>query len=227
MRFKTKEVYQGIYSSHQRLKDAAQRMGLTLIDEEALSLEDYIKILQKRRRTAQVDVKQEVDRRLSALNAEPFKSKYQNSLNGHVKLEKETLQQDKHELIWYKGFAIRATDFLETIADFATSKALVFLTLVAALSIQVHHLAHLVNKVGMTDNLLLGYVFGSVAELTALMLTVHKARKFMLIAFGIVQAWINVLYYCQLPNLVTKLTLSLLIAFVIFSYSEIYTDTKA
>ncbi|PHN01142.1 hypothetical protein [Flavilitoribacter nigricans] len=222
MRFKTKDVYKGIYSSHQRLKDAATRMGLTLINDEALSLETYVKLLQGRMRTAQPDVKQEVEKRLAALNASHFKVKPHSTLNGHVKLHD---RQPEIHLIWYKRITIRAADFLETVADFATSKAIVFLTLVAALSIQVHHLAHLVNKVGLTDNLFLGYIFGSVSELTALMLTVHKARKYMLIAFALVQAWINILYYCELPLLITKLTLSLLIAFVIFSYSEIYTDS--
>lgn len=221
MRFKTKDVYKGIYSSHQRLKDAANRMGLTLINEEALSLEAYVKLLQGRWRTARLEIKQEVENRLVALNVAPSKSKTHSLLNGHVK---SRLTSPKLKLIWYKRYTIRLADFLETMADFTTSRAIIFLTLVAALSIQVHHLAHLVNKVGHTDHLLMGYVFASVSELTALMLTVHKARKYMLIAFALVQAWINVLYYCELPLVITKITLSFLIAFVIFSYSEIYTD---
>ena len=128
------------------------------------------------------------------------------------------------------SIALESTDkpafiaMVEFIADWATSKAIVFLTLLGALAIQVHHVAHLVNSISSNDNLMLGYVFGSVSELTALMLTVHQARKSMLIIFAFIQCWINVLYYCQLPELTVKLTLSALIAFVIYSYSELYTN---
>ncbi len=99
---------------------------------------------------------------------------------------------------------------------------MIFLTLVGALSILVHHVAHLVNQVETTDGLLLGYVFGNVSELTALLLTIHRAKKYMLPVFAFVQAWINVIYYCELPLILTKLTLFILIAFVIFCYSEIH-----
>ena len=115
---------------------------------------------------------------------------------------------------------------IESLARWTTSRAAIFLTLLGALSIQIHHLASLVHRVTENDGLLLGYVFATVSELTALMLTVHQARRGMLITFAFVQCWINVLYYCTLPDLVIRLTLSALIAFVIYSYSELFTSVQ-
>jgi hypothetical protein len=116
---------------------------------------------------------------------------------------------------------------VESIAQWATSRAIIFLTLLGALSIQIHHLALLVHQVSPQDSLILAYIFGIVSETTALMLTVHQARKGTLLLFAFLQCWINVLYYCELPNLVIRLTLSGLIAFVIYSYSELFTSLRS
>ena len=92
--------------------------------------------------------------------------------------------------------------------------------------IQVHHVAQLVNRVSDDDHLWLGYLFGSVSEITALMLTVHQVRRRMLIIFAFIQCWINLLYYCDLPNILIKVTLSALIAFVIYAYSELFSTIQ-
>ena len=218
MHFKTVDIWRGIYSSHQRCLEAVNRLGLTLTDNDnALSKDAYQRLLQYRLKTAKAEKKAEVERRLAELNANATEEKT-------IPVKEEANNES--------GFiALKSTDkpafiaAVEFIADWATSKAIVFLTLLGALAIQVvHHVAHLVNSISSNDNLMLGYVFGSVSELTALMLTVHQARKSMLIIFAFIQCWINVLYYCQLPELTVKLTLSALIAFVIFSYSELYTN---
>ena len=178
-----------------------------------------LKPVRRKQLEFKAEKKAEVERRLAELNANTTEEKT-------IPVKEEANNES--------GFiALKSTDkpafiaAVEFIADWATSKAIVFLTLLGALAIQVvHHVAHLVNSISSNDNLMLGYVFGSVSELTALMLTVHQARKSMLIIFAFIQCWINVLYYCQLPELTVKLTLSALIAFVIFSYSELYTNEK-
>ena len=217
MRFKTLNIWRGIYSSHQRCLEAVNRLGLTLTDDgAALSKDAYQRLLQYRLKTAKAEKKAEVERRLAELNANVTE---ENTLPVKEETDRVTVSN-----------ALEAKDkpafiaMVEFIADWATSKAIVFLTLLGALAIQVHHVAHLVNSISSNDNLMLGYVFGSVSELTALMLTVHQARKSMLIIFAFIQCWINVLYYCQLPELTVKLTLSALVAFVIYSYSELYTN---
>lgn len=217
MHFKTLDIWRGIYSSHQRCLEAVNRLGLTLTDDgAALSKDAYQRLLQYRLKTAKAEKKAEVERRLAELNADVTE---ENALPFKEEIDSAPVP-----------IALESTDkpafiaVVEFIADWATSKAIVFLTLLGALAIQVHHVAHLVNSISSNDNLVLGYVFGSVSELTALMLTVHQARKSMLIIFAVIQCWINVLYYCQLPELTVKLTLSALIAFVIYSYSELYTN---
>ena len=217
MHFKTLDIWRGIYSSHQRCLEAVNRLGLTLTDDgAALSKDAYQRLLQYRLKTAKAEKKAEVERRLAELNAN-ITEEYPHPVKEET--DRATVSN-----------ALEAKDkpafiaMVEFIANWATSKAIVFLTLLGALAIQVHHVAHLVNSISSNDNLMLGYVFGSVSELTALMLTVHQARKSMLIIFAFIQCWINVLYYCQLPELTVKLTLSALVAFVIYSYSELYTN---
>lgn len=215
--FKTIDIWRGIYSSHQRCLEAVQRLGLTLRSKDnALVPDDYLQLLQYRLKTAKAEKKAEVERRIAALTTRKVKP-----------VESEPPAEPVLDTPTQHGNGKPAfLHLLEQLADWATSKAMIFLTLVGALMIQVHHVAQLVNNISESDSLLLGYVFGSVSELTALMLTVHQARKSMLIVFAFIQCWINILYYCHLPALTVKLTLSALIAFVIYAYSELYTATQ-
>ncbi len=217
MVYKTLSIWRGIYSSHQRLLEAIDRLDLTLTDDgTAISRDAYVHLLQYRSKTAKGEKKEEVERRLAELNGGVM-PKARAGVKAGVYVSPTITPSDSTDKPAF-------IEVIEYIADWATSKTILFLTLIGALAIQVHHVAQLVNTISPSDNLLIGYVFGSVSELTALMLTVHQAHKSMLIVFAVIQCWINVLYYCELPELTVKLTLSVLIAFVIFSYSELYTN---
>ena len=217
MNYTTLSIWRGIYSSHQRLLEAVGRLDLTLTDNgTAIPKDAYQHLLQYRLKTAKGEKKQEVQRRLAELNGSVM-PKTRSGVKAEAYVSASVNPSDSTGKPAF-------IEVIEYIADWATSKAIVFLTLLGALAIQVHHVAQLVNTISPNDSLLIGYVFGSVSELTALMLTVHQARKSMLIVFAVIQCWINVLYYCELPELTVKLTLSALIAFVIYSYSELYTN---
>ncbi|WP_367391677.1 hypothetical protein [Lewinella sp. LCG006] len=220
MRYATQKIWPGVYSSHQRCTQAVGRLNLTLDDQQRLSKEDYVKLLQYRLKTAKGETRTCVLNKLQTLGAVPIKAT-------------PTKTRETGDLPVAEGFPAPAVDdkpaliqAIESLARWTTSRAAIFLTLLGALSIQIHHLASLVHRVSENDGLLLGYIFATVSELTALMLTVHQARKGMLIIFAVVQCWINILYYCTLPDLVIRLTLSALIAFVIYSYSELFTTLQ-
>lgn len=211
MIYRTIDIWKGIYSSHQRCLEAVNRLALTSDEQPtALTLSAYVQLLQYRLKTAKGDNKTEAERRLARLTGSK-PPKEQPALT--------SLPEPEAANILPAPLA-----FVEQLAGWTTSYAVIFLTLIGALTLQVHHVAHLVNRISHSDSLLLGYVFGCVSELTALLLTVHQARRGMLILFAFVQCWINVLYYCRFPDLTVKLTLSALIAFVIYAYSELFTS---
>ena len=202
----TSDIWTGVYSSHQRCLEALQRLGITPRQpQSAISEAEYLRLLEYRLKTANGEKQAEVERRIARLTGGTT------ALNPATATS-EPVQPTPPRLI-------RAIQF---VAHWATSEAIVFCTLVGAIAIQVHHVAHLVHRVSDADNLWLGYVFGSVSEITALMLTVHQAKRSMLIVFAVVQCWINILYYCELPDLTIKITLSGLIAFVIYAYSDLF-----
>lgn len=216
MSYQTRTIWQGIYSSHQRCVEAVKRLGLTTDQQRGLSTAAYVQLLQYRAKTAKGKTLLTVQQRLNDLGVQDQAEK----APPVAKLLKEKNTATPNTSKINKPFIIQA---IEAFAFWATSRAAIFLTLLGALTIQIHHLASLVHRINENDGLLLAYIFATVSELTALMLTVHQARKGMLIIFALVQCWINILYYCNLPALVIRLTLSALIAFVIYSYSELFT----
>lgn len=203
-KYLTSEIWIGIYSSHQRCLEALQRLGIAP-EQSAISEEEYLRLLEYRLNTANGEKQAEVERRMARLTG------------GKAALNPATATSEP-----VQPHAPRLIRAIQFVAHWATSEAMVFCTLVGAIAIQVHHVAHLVHRVSDADNLWLGYVFGSVSEITALMLTVHQAKRSMLIVFAVVQCWINILYYCELPDLTIKITLSGLIAFVIYAYSDLF-----
>lgn len=213
--YSTHEIWPGIYSSHQRCRQAITRLNITMMDNSSIDQDDYVKLLNYRLTTADHKVKPQVIERLTTLSEKPDDQTKSTKRLASVKQSK-TKQQ-----------APVFIQHIERIAKWSTSKAVVFLTLVGALSIQIHHLALLVHRVSPQDSLILAYIFGIVSETTALMLTVHQTKKGTLLFFAFVQCWINILYYCDLPDLVIRLTLSGLIAFVIYSYSELFTSLRS
>ena len=219
MQYATQHIWRGIYSSHQRCTDAVKRLALKVDQQGRVSPEAYAELLQYRLKTAKGETRSEALNRLEKLGV---RADHSTTSPSSVEDTPTSSSLPDPELV-KKPALIQA---IESLAHWTTSRAAIFLTLLGALSIQIHHLASLVHRITENDGLLLGYVFATVSELTALMLTVHQARRGMLIAFAFVQCWINVLYYCTLPDLVIRLTLSALIAFVIYSYSELFTAAQ-
>lgn len=213
--YNTHDIWPSLYSSHQRCLQAIQRLELSLTEQSELTRADYVQLLNYRLTTANAKVKPIVLERLTNLDARPEALPHPVK---SVKAVKPGLARPVPPVL------IR---YLEQIAHWTTSRAIIFLTLMGALSIQIHHLALLVHQVSPQDSLILAYIFGIVSETTALMLTVHQARKGLLLLFAFIQCWINVLYYCELPDLFIRLTLSGLIAFVIYSYSELFTSLRS
>ena len=229
MYYKTLEIWRGIYSTHQKCLAAITRLNLELLNidgKQTISEADYITLLENRLTSIKTtEGKGAIAQRMRALGMDA--PKVLTKANGKKNTKKTTRgPKSAVSMSWHQKTSIGLIKILSTVADFFTAKPVVFVTLMAALSIQVHHLAVLVNRVGDDDGILLGYLFGSVAETTALLLTIHGAQKRTLLIFAFVQAWINILYYCDLPLLVTKITLSGLIAYMVFSYSELYTQTN-
>lgn len=212
-KYNTHEIWPGIYSSHQRCRDAIIRLGLTLTEDKFISQNDYAALLNYRLTTATDKVKPEVLQRLATIGIPSP------TLNANEQLSISSPPGPPAMPLFIRS--------VEWTAQWATSKAAIFLTLLGALSIQIHHLALIVYKVSPQDSLILAYIFGFVSEITALMLTVHQAKKHTLILFAFLQCWINILYYCELPSIVIRLTLSGLIAFVIYSYSELFTSLRS
>lgn len=220
MTYSTKDIWPGIYGSHQRCLEALQRLNLITEAKAAdLDRDAYVELLEYRLKTVKRERKALVQQRLQELGI-------RQALNGQTVKHGSGTKKVKFNTAALKPLPPAFIQAVEKLAIGATSRAIVFLTLLGALSIQIHHVAHLVNRVSQSDSLALGYIFGSVSEITALLLTIHRAQKSMLIIFAFVQCWINVLYYCRLPDLTIQLTLSALIAFVIYSYSELYTITQ-
>ena len=219
MLYATQHIWRGIYSSHQRCTEAIKRLTLEVDQQGNISRKAYVEVLQYRLKTAKGETRETALMRLEELGA-----KHDYSTLSPSSVENALTASTLSEAVPVEKPAI--IEAIESLAHWTTSRAAIFLTLLGALSIQIHHLASLVHRVTENDGLLLGYVFATVSELTALMLTVHQARRGMLIAFAFVQCWINVLYYCTLPDLVIRLTLSALIAFVIYSYSELFTAVQ-
>lgn len=204
MTYSTKDIWPGIYGSHQRCLEALQRLNLvTEAKATDLNRNAYVELLQYRLKTAKREKKALVQQRLLELGVAPV-------LNGKTVKPKSKREKANVRASAPKFKPPGFIQAIERLAIWSTSRAIIFITLLGTLSIQIHHVAHLVHRVSQNDSLALGYIFGSISEINALLLTVlHQARKSMLIIFAFVQCWINILYYCHLPDLTIQLTFSL------------------
>ena len=145
----------------------------------------------------------------------------------------------KKHLRWYEHCLNELNRIVRAITAFLKTESFVFIVLTGALIIQVNHLATLFHQVAETKSrwvLAGGFLFGGVAELTALILTIHKGNESILKAFAFLTFWINLLYYkvwldfdgtmLWCTNALIKITLSAFLAFVIYSYGELFTQSK-
>ena len=144
----------------------------------------------------------------------------------------------KGQLRWYERCLNELNRIIKALTAFLKTESFVFIVLTGALLIQVSHVAILFVQVAETKNkwiLVGGYLFGGVAELTALILTIHKGSKNTLRIYSLLTFWLNILYYkvwlgfdgtmLWYTNVLIKITLSAFLAFVIYSYGELFTKT--
>ena len=144
----------------------------------------------------------------------------------------------KGQLRWYERCLSELNRIIKALTAFLKTESFVFIVLAGALLIQVNHVAHLFYQVAEQKSkwvLAGGYLFGGVAELTALILTIHKGNQNILKAFAFLTFWVNLLYYkvwldfdgtmLWCTNVLIKITLSAFLAFVIYSYGELFTKT--
>lgn len=121
----------------------------------------------------------------------------------------------------------------------------IFLVLLCGLYVQINHNATLFASVSEIESnstkWFIAYLFGTVAELTALLLTIHSANRNTIRWFSIFTFMVNLLYYkiwedfnyetiegqIQLvinwSTLIVKIVQSGFLAFVIYSYSNLFT----
>ncbi len=128
-------------------------------------------------------------------------------------------------------------DFLAQLPRYLRSEYFVFLVLIVAIGIQVNHTAIFFHRLAVKSDPTAGqfgaYLFGGVTELTALLLTVHKGKQETLKTFGFLTFWLNLLYYRvwedfgltvdYLTTLIAQMTASGVIAFIVFTYSQLFT----
>ena len=144
----------------------------------------------------------------------------------------------KGQLRWYERCLNELNRIIKALTVFLKTESFVFIVLTGALLIQVNHVAHLFYQVAELKSrwvLAGGFLFGCVAELTALILTIHKGNQNILRAFAFLTFWVNLLYYkvwlgfdgtmLWCTNVLIKITLSAFLAFVIYSYGELFTKT--
>lgn len=203
-----------------RLQETVNRLQTSANDNENRRNDNdkVVYDLQKAANDAQLEVEQ-----LRTINTEN-ETVIKNLRMINTRLESE----NKHRLSrsWHKITSDSILSGFQTLNEFLRSKAVIVVTLLFALAFQVHHLAVLSARTVESDGLLVSYLFAIAAEMTALMQTIHTRKKWVLVAFAVFQAWVNVLYYCGLPLVFSQLTLSVLLAFVIWSYSDLFTSEE-
>lgn len=134
---------------------------------------------------------------------------------------------------------------LRELSNAFNSKEFIFLVLLTGLYVQVNHNATLFASVSEISNpttkWTIAYLFGIVAELTALLLTIHKVNEKTIKQFAYFTFTVNLLYYkiweniTYLPEhsgqfpfeiewsiLIVKIVQSGFLAYVIYSYSQLF-----
>ena len=256
----------GLYA-HQKLKERIVRMGLEMRDIEnfgtAVTLGEGIVILEayqensEGERLTQVNVLLEecrllIDPQLAGGIIDlpeklPIKGKLISDRNTpKTKPPKESRVSRRKEKLVSKPVLVKEKQniFLHQLTQLTTllrTEQFIFLVLIFATGIQINHTAHLYHRASSDLDVGAGwigaYIFGTVTELTALLLTIHEGKRNKLIIFALLTFWINLLYYdvledfinlsCELMRFINKMTLSGIIAFVLYAYTDLFTGWVA
>lgn len=217
--YNLQDVWQGLFPSGEAAKkyvNDLRRGGSGFAGSETMTFADYSKLLKSLAMGLRVtpNVKNEAAARLRGFG---------------IKLQLFTPPEQRAEL-WHERWARNANDFLTTISEFFASHPVTLITLLCVLGIQVKHVAGVAHYVAPSDGWVVPYVFGIASEITALLATIHatKYNKNRIGFFAFLQFVMNMLYYAtqgeaDILTWVIRVVFSGFIAFVIFSYSDIFT----
>ena len=249
--------------AHQKLKDRIGRIGLEMhqIDKfgTALTLADSVRILKayqensEGERLTRVNELLQECKQMTASQEETMgkseiskaeKLTQENKLTHRVnqkpqnagKLKTTRLTHKKRQTVKPK----KTKTFLYYLTELTVllrTEQFIFLILFFAIGIQINHTAHLYHRAGASLEPSAGwigaYIFGTVTELTALLLTIHDGKKNKLLIFAFLTFWVNMLYYEVWKSIATispevmyfinKMTLSGIIAFVLYAYTDLFT----
>jgi hypothetical protein len=252
--YDTLSVYKYLgLSSHQKMKEKAIRLGLEIIvDEElgtCLTEVNLLNLLRSYQLTLRGDRLTQVNLMLNHLSKDSTlpnqEVKPTVNLNGsQVKPSRQkvytvhpVLNQDLPQVKWYEHSLNTLSHFIQALSVFLKTEQFIFMVLTGALIIQINHVAVLfIRAAGTSTNLswVSAYLYGTVAELTALLLTIHRGKQSILRTFALLTFWVNLLYYQVWLNfsptlewftqLLVKITLSAFLAFVIYSYTHLFTQ---
>lgn len=249
---KVNDAWKGLFSSKDRMKGRLNKLNIS-IDKGFFNVKEFTLICEDRKKAIRASelVKSAAEARLSEIQAflnsgdlSNSKPKVYIDTKGGVELSengKETANSEKKDSA--KKFLKQLTLVSKYIrlSELFLNPQIAFVFLCFAILLQVKHMAWLVDHVSENDNYYVGVLFGLAAECTAIIFTLHNnAKKGFLLVYAVLQFWVNILYYKIFPftftreingesisveywQEVTQATLAFILAFVIYSYSEIFT----
>lgn len=132
----------------------------------------------------------------------------------------------------YQKFVAEILKVLNAITELFYSPSIIFIALFGCLAFQVDHLAQFAHRNSITDRIELAYLFAITVELTALIQTIHSGKETTIRNFALLTFWTNILFYevwvgfditpKYFTDLISKVTLSAIIAYALYSYSELF-----
>jgi len=125
-----------------------------------------------------------------------------------------------------------------SIDKFFRSRVFLFAVFLAAMAFQIQHTTIVAIRLEIGDaaasnwQYALGYLFSFAVQFTALLMTINRGGQAYLVIFAIAEFLVNLIYYRpwhtsdNMERWVTSILISALIAYVIYSYSELFTDKR-
>lgn len=246
-------VWRGLYGSKHRLKERAKLLNI-VIDEDTLLHDDFERLLRDRIESnrASDDVKRVATAILEHFKSGGLSDsppvppdnvpKPPETPDTPPESPPKVIAPPKSGSGFIKTIPEGLIAILGVFPQMFKAAPIVFVFLLLAIGLQVKHIATLVNDVSQNDTFIVGALFGISAECTAIVLTLHNSTsKRVLLIYAGIQFWVNILHYhvfefefCTVKNgvdvcvkywrQVTQITLSGILAFVIYTYSEIFTN---
>lgn len=123
--------------------------------------------------------------------------------------------------------------------QFFRARTFLFGVFLAAMAWQIEHTTTVAIRLEIGDKepstwqIALGYLFSMAVQFTALLMTINKGGKAYLVTFAVAEFALNLIYYRPWNTMenyerwFTSVLISAIISYVIFSYSELFTDKNS